>query len=128
MSFISILKKIGSTVLGIEHVAAPIAEIAFPSLAGVIGEVDTLTQRLQTAIVTVEANNPVGNGQLKSDAVIADFNASLALAQSIAHAAGQQVTYDTAQLQTTINAFVTAYNEAAKLKASIKISPTKAAT
>ena len=129
-SFITILKKVGSVLLGVEHLAAPIAEIAFPQFAGAIAEVDSLTGRLQNAITTVEANSPVGtDGSLKSAAVIADFNAAIGLAQSVAGFAGKQISYDAGALQAAINAQVNAYNAAAALKASfhmVDIVPAKA--
>ena len=122
MSFISILKTIGKTILGVEHLAAPIAEVAFPQFAGAIAEVDSLTSRLQSAIVTVEANSPVGTaGTLKSDVVTQDFNAAIGLAQSIAGFAGKQISYDASALQTAINSQVAAYNALAALKASFKV-------
>jgi hypothetical protein len=122
MSFISILKTIGSTLLGIEHVAVPIADALLPAADPIIAEVDTLFGRLQNAITTVEANSPVGTaGTLKSDIVTQDFNASLGVAQSVLAMAGKQLSYDTAALQTAINAQVTAYNAMAALKASFKV-------
>ena len=121
MSFISILKKIGTVALGIEHVAAPIISIALPQLAGPISIVDGIFQRLQTAVTTVEANNPVdGQGQVKAAAVTADFEAGLELTQSILAAENKKLTYDTAALQEAISAQVTALNAMAKVKASFK--------
>lgn len=125
-SFVSILKKVGSVILGIEHIAAPIAEIALPAFAGQIAEVDSLFTRLQSSISTVEANSPVGtNGQLKSDAVTADFNSALSLAQSVLGFTGKQITYDAAALQAAINAQVAAYNAMATLKGSFKVVSSK---
>ena len=127
MSFISILQKVGGILLGVEHVAAPIAEVVFPQFAGAVAEVDSLTARLQSAITTVEANAPVGTaGQLKSDAVTNDFNAAIGLVQSIMGFSGKAVSYDAAALQTAINAQVAAYNAMAALKTSIKVVPTTA--
>lgn len=122
MSFISILKTIGSVFLGIEHVAAPIAEALIPAAAPVIAEIDSIFSRLQSAITTVEAQSPVGTaGAVKSDVVTQDFNASLGVAQSVLAMAGKQLSYDTAALQTAINAQVAAYNAMAAVKASFKV-------
>ena len=54
MSFISILKKVGTILVGVEHVAAPILSSLLPTLAGPIGLVDGIFQKLQGAIITVE--------------------------------------------------------------------------
>lgn len=122
MSFVSILKSIGTVLFGIEHVAAPIAEALLPAAAPVIAEVDSIFARLQTAITTVEAQSPVGtSGTVKSDVVTQDFNASLGVAQSVLAMAGKQLSYDTAALQTAINAQVAAYNAMAAVKASFKV-------
>ena len=54
MSFISILKKVGTILVGVEHIAAPFVSAAFPALAGPIGLVDNIFQKLQNTIITVE--------------------------------------------------------------------------
>lgn len=124
MSFLSIIKRIGSIALGIEHVAEPIVSTLIPASQPVFAILDPIFAKLQNAIMTVEVNKPIGTpGNVSSDAVIADFEASLELAQSIASAAGQVVTYDKAELQNAINFQVSALNSMAKVKASIKMSP-----
>lgn len=124
MSFISILKKVGSVAIGIEHVAAPMLEAAVPGLAPVVATMDGVFQHLQNSIVSAEANNPVdAQGALKSAAVVADFQALVDTAQSMAQLKGEQLTYDPAALQKAINDNVTAFNSDAALKASFKLVP-----
>ena len=121
-SFLSILTSIGKTVLGIEQVAAPIAETIFPAAAPIISALDKIFQNLQGAVVTAEVNNPTGNGQVKSDAVIADFQAGLALTQSVLALEHKELQYDAAALQTAISAQVGAFNAMAAVKASFHIA------
>lgn len=122
MSFISILKKVGTILVGVEHIAAPIIGATFPALAGPIGLLDNIFQKLQNTIITVEHNNPIsGNGQLKSDATINDFNAGLDLTQQILALRGEKLTYDAKLLQDIIIHQVAAYNSMAGLKASFKV-------
>lgn len=122
MSFISILKKFGSVVLGIEQKVAPLAESFFPQFAPEIGAVDGIVTRIQTAITTVEANNPGdGQGGIKASAVIADFEAGLGLTNTILAAKGETVTYDSVALNNAITSQVAAYNAFAALKASLKV-------
>jgi hypothetical protein len=106
-----------------EHIAAPIAELIFPPAAGILGEVDGLVTKLQTAIATAEANGPLaGGGQAKNTAVVADFEAGLAVLQTVLTDTGHTVTYDPAALQAAIDAGVAFYNAAATLKSSIKLA------
>lgn len=115
MSFISIIKKIGTVGLGIEHLASPILAATVPGFAAI----DAIVQRVQAAILTIEATSPMdGQGKIKSDATVADFNAALDIAQQVAAARGKRLEYDAAALQAAINAQVEAYNNFAKLKAS----------
>lgn len=122
MSFISILKKIGSVVIGAEHIVAPVVETLVPSLSGPIAAVDGIFQRVQATITTLEANNPSdGQGAIKSAAVVADFQSGLDLTQQILSVEHKKLSYDGAALQAAINAQVAAYNAFATLKASFKI-------
>ena len=124
MSFINIIKKIGTVALGIEHIAAPIAETLLPGFAPIIAGIDNIFQHLTGAIVTVEANNPTtGQGVIKADAVTADFESGLELTQSILAMEGKKLTYDAAALQTAISSQVAALNAMAAVKASFKIVP-----
>lgn len=123
-SFMNILKKIGSLVVGVEHVVAPIAEQLLPQYSGVIITLDKLFTNFQTAVVTVEANAPVGtDGKIKESAVIADFEASLEVASNVAEASGQVLVYDKAELKLALADQVSAYNRMSKVKASIKMVP-----
>lgn len=127
MSFVNILKKVGTILVGVEHVAAPVAAVVFPQFAGPIGLLDSFVTKIQGTIVTVENNNPLdGQGQVKQDAVINDFNAGLDLFQQTLALRGETLTYDQALLKDFIDNQVAAYNAAAKLKASFKVVPKSA--
>jgi crotonobetainyl-CoA:carnitine CoA-transferase CaiB-like acyl-CoA transferase len=118
MGFTSILKKVGSVLLGIEHVAEPIVESLFPASTPLFGVFDRLSQ----AITTVEASiTTPGSGPQKSAAVVADFNAGLQLTQSILALEGKALYYDPAALQTAIDAQVAAFNAFAAVKTSFKV-------
>ena len=123
MSFISIIKKIGNAVAGVERVASPIISAVVPGAAPILAMLDPIFLKLQTAITTVEVNQPGMAGPDKAGAVAADFEAGLEVAQGIAEAMGQTVTYDKAELQNAINLQVAAFNSMAKVKASLKMVP-----
>jgi hypothetical protein len=118
MSFLSILKKIGTVALGVEHAAAPFISVAYPGFQAL----DSLFQRLASTVVTVEQNNPVdGAGALKAEAVKNDFAAGLQTTQDVLALTKKKLTYDDALLQQAIDAQVLAYNTMAKLKGSFKV-------
>ena len=120
MSFLTVLKKVGSALVGVEHVVEPIAALAFPQFAAILGGLDKLFTSVPAAVVTVEANNPAdGQGGLKSQAVIADFEAGLQVAQDLAALRKKKVVYDEAALQASINGFTDGWNNLAKVKASL---------
>jgi hypothetical protein len=122
MSFISILKKIGSVTIGAEHIVAPVIEAAVPAISGPVAALDGIFQRLQATIATVEANNPTdGQGGIKAQAVTADFQSGLDLTQQILALKGEKLTYDASALQSAIDAQTAAFNAFAKLKASFKV-------
>ena len=121
MSFISILKRVGTILIGIEKVAEPIVETVYPPSVGVFSVLDPIFARLSPAIQAMEVQTPVGSGAFKADAVVADFEVGLELAQQILSLEGKTVTYDKAQLQAGIAAQVAAYNAFAAVKASFKI-------
>lgn len=122
MSFLSIFKKIGSIALKVEHVASPIISTMLPGAAPIIMELDTIFQHLQSAVITVESNNPLdAQGAVKSASVVSDFNSGLELTQSILAMKGEMLSYDATALQTAISAQVTALNAMAAVKASFKI-------
>lgn len=119
-NFFSILKKIGSAALGVEKVAAPIAEAVFPQFAPAVSMLDGWVNRVQGAVVSVEANPVMTDGTVKSNAVIADFETGLDLTNSVLAMRGKQLSYDKAALQDAINSFVAGYNALAKVKASFQ--------
>lgn len=110
--------------MGIERVAAPILAVAIPGSAPLIARLDAIVQKLQSSILTVEAETPIDSaGKLKSEIVIADFRAGLALTQSVLALKNQILEYDPVALQEAINAQVAAYNAVAKLRVSFKVVP-----
>lgn len=119
MSFLTILKTIGKDALQI----APIAGAAVSLVNPVIGNlIMGISGKLQTAIVSAEATVTQANsGGIKADAVVADFESGLSIAQEVLAAEGKAITYDPAALQTAINNYVAAYNATAALKSSFKI-------
>jgi len=120
MSFLSILKKVGSVALGVEHIIGPTVSTFFPAFA----PIDTIFQRIQTSIVSVEQANPVdGQGKLKSDVIKNDFASGLELTQSMLALDHKKLTYDVNVLQQVIDAQVLAYNKMAELKATFKVEP-----
>lgn len=122
MSFLSVLKKIGTVALGIEHVAIPIISAADPALAPVLARLDDWLSRTQTAIQSAEVTfTDAKAGGLKQDAVIKDFENGLMTAQDALAVMGKTIQYDKAQYEKVIADFVTAYSDAAAFKASWKI-------
>lgn len=120
MSFLGALKSIGHAIAGIEPTAVTILKL-FPVTAPAAGLIDGLFHTIQGAVVTAEAQSPVGGGQIKSQAVIADFQAGLQVTQSVLALEHKTLTYDADKLQAVINAQVAALNAFAELKASFKI-------
>lgn len=120
MSFKSIIKSIDGTLLGIEHVAAPIAEGLFPQFAAPIAALDNIFSRVPSTIITLESSVSDGQGQLKAQAVIADFETGLDFTNSILAMRSKMLDYDHVELQNAINSLVAGYNSLAKVKASFK--------
>lgn len=121
MSFLSILKRIGSVALNIEHTAVPIISALDPALAPLLGRIDGWVTRVQGAVLTVEANNPVdGQGQVKLQAVIADFEAGLSIANAIAGGHGKKIAYDQAKFNESVGHLVSFYNGMGEVKSSFK--------
>jgi len=122
VSFLSVLKKIGSVAFGIEHVAVPIIAGVDPALAPILTKVDNWLSRTQTAVQSAEVTyTQAKSGGLKSNAVLQDFENGLQTAQDALAVAGKTIQYDPAEYQKVINDFVQAYNDAAAFKASWKI-------
>ncbi len=122
MSFLSVLKKIGSVAIGIEHIAVPIISAADPALAPVLAKLDGWLARTQTAVQSAELTfTDAKAGGLKQSAVIQDFENGLATAQDALAVMGKTIQYDKAQYEKVIADFVTAYTDAAAFKAGWKI-------
>ncbi len=120
MSFISILKKIGTVALGIEHVASA---SGLGSLIPGFAMIDPIFQSIANGVVRIEANNPLTPGADKASAVTQDFAAGLDTFQQILAARKEKLTYDAVALQAAIDAQVAAFNAMAKVKASFAIVP-----
>lgn len=116
MSFLSVLKKIGTVAIGVERIAAPVLNTFYPPFV----PIDNMFLHLQAAIATVEQSHPTGEGGLKAAAVKADFIAGLQVTQDVLAMNKQQLVYDEAALAASIDAQVAAFNAMAKLKASFK--------
>ena len=97
MSFLYVLKKIGSVALGIEHVAVPIISAADPALAPILAKVDNWVSRTQTAVQSAEATYTAAkSGGMKSEAVLQDFQNGLQPAQDAMAIMGKTIEYDPA--------------------------------
>jgi C4-type Zn-finger protein len=101
-----------------------ILEVIPGPIGTVTATIDGVVSRIQNAIATVEANNPVGDGQLKAAAVQADFQSAIDLAQQIAKLEGKTMVYDQAAFSAAVNAQVAAFNAFSTLKASFKLVDT----
>ena len=122
MSFLSVLKKIGSVALGIEHIAVPIISAADPAVAPFLAKLDGWLSRTQTAVQSAELTfTDAKAGGLKQAAVIQDFENGLQTAQDALAVMGKTIQYDKAQYEKVIADFVTAYSDAAAFKASWKV-------
>lgn len=122
MSFLSVLKKIGSVVAGVEHVAVPILSLADPALAPLLGKIDGWVTRTQAAVLSAEGTiTAVKSGGLKQQAVIADFETGIETAQAALAVTGKTIQYDVALYKKVIDDFVSAYNDAAEFKKTWKI-------
>ena len=120
-------KSILSTILGIEKIAEP-ALMLIPGAAPVLTILDPIFTKLQADINTVEVTKTADTpSQSSSDAVIANFENGLQVAQAFAATEGKMVVYDKLALQTAINAQVSALNSMATVKASFKMVPLPAA-
>lgn len=121
MSFLSVLRKIGSVVAGVEHVAVPLISAVDPALAPLLSTIDGWVNRVQSTVLTVEANNPVdGQGQVKLQAVIADFEAGLSIANAIAAGHGKKIDYNHPKFDESVGHLVAFYNGMGEVKKSFK--------
>jgi hypothetical protein len=122
MSFLSVLKKIGTVALGIEHIAVPIISAADPAVGPLLAKLDGWLSRTQTAVQSAELTfTDAKAGGLKQAAVIQDFENGLQTAQDALAVMGKTIQYDKTQYEKVIADFVTAYSDAAAFKASWKV-------
>lgn len=120
-SFWNALKKIGGVVLNVEHAVAPIVVNIDPALAPFVGVFEGWVNRVHGMVITAEANNPVdGQGQIKLQAVVADFEAGLSIANAIAGAKGKKIDYNHPKFNESVGHLVAFYNGMAEVKASFK--------
>ena len=124
MSFISVLRHIGSVVLGVEHIAEPIVEALFPASTPLFAIFD----RMAANIATIESQMPTASGTAKSAAVATAFDQDLQMVQAILQQTSQQLVYDPAAWQAANDAQVAAYNAYAALKATFKVLPMHSTT
>jgi hypothetical protein len=124
VSFLAILKKIGGVSIVVEHVAAPVAELVFPEFSTEIVSFDGLITRLQASMAKSEENAPSGTGAVKKQLVVNDIQMFLAAVNQTLAPAGVAASFGNAELAEAIDAFVAAYNAAAKLKMSVAIAKT----
>lgn len=124
MSFWNVLKKIAVGAVKAEQAALPLINLIDPALGTILSKLDPVFAKVITTVAVVEMNNPLdGQGQIKSNAVIADFEAGLATTQSVLALKNEKLTYDDAALQKTISDFANGYNGLAAVKQSFKIVP-----
>ncbi len=121
-SFKSIISGIWHGILGAEQVAEPVIKTLLPASAPIFALIDPIIGKIQSTIVTVEANAPDGMpGKDKFNAVLADFKAGLELSNSVLAAEGKQLTFDEVSFTAATNAQVEALRQFAVLKASVRI-------
>ncbi len=122
MSFLSVLKKIGSVALGVEHVAIPLLEAADPALAPALVIADGWFTRTFKAVASAETLiTAAKSGGLKQAAVVQDFELGFQATQDALAVASKTMQYDINQYKAVSDAFTAAYNAAAAFKATWKI-------
>jgi hypothetical protein len=106
-------KKVGTVVIGVEHVAVPIIEIAEPQLKPLLDKVDGWINRTQAAVLSLEATvTQAKAGGIKEASVVADFENGLSTAQAALAIEGKTIQYDTELYKKVVADFVAAYNDA----------------
>lgn len=122
MSFWSGFKRVLGVIAQVEHAVVPAVTPYLPPQYQVpIGAIDTLLSHLPINVGVFEANNPADKqGAAKSQAVIAELEAGLALLQEAAAIKNKRFEYDKAEVQLAINDFVSGYNRFPKIRASFK--------
>lgn len=123
MTFLSIIKGIGKGFLGIEKIAAPVAELVLPQFAGGIRMLDNLVQHGLGAMLSAETASPSGGGALKSAAVTQSMDAALELTKDLLASEGKDVNHDAAKLQNALNLQTQAFAAWADWRSSVKIVP-----
>jgi len=122
VSFLSILKNVGTVALGIEHIAAPIISATVPGAGIILSRVDSIVSLVQSGIQRQEITNPAtASGPDKALAVANDFEAGLAITNEVMATQGKTMVYDKVALKTAIDAQVAAYNAMAAVKASMRM-------
>lgn len=123
-SVLSILKRVGTVALGVEHVLAPIAEVLVPTLAPEIAFVDAWVQKIQGKVQALEVQAPAsGQGPSKLAATVADFREGIQFTQDILAMDGKALAWDQSVLEKAISDYVAALNGFAAVKSSFKIVP-----
>lgn len=122
MSFWSGFKRVLGVIAQVEHTVVPVINPLLPLPFQIpLGAIDTLLSHIPTNIAAIEANNPGDKqGAAKSQAVIAELEAGLAMLQEAAAIKNKRFEYDKAEVQLAINDFVSAYNRFPKIRASFK--------
>jgi hypothetical protein len=117
-NFLSILR----TIVGVETVAAPIAERLLPQYAAPIALLDNMLHHITASVIRTEAANPGdGQGQVKMATVMSDFQYVIDNTNAFLATIGKQGTYDTTKLQAVVDAQVAVFNNMRDLKASFKV-------
>ncbi len=115
MSFLGIFK----TVVKDTGIVAQYGSFGISVFNPVLG---ALVSKIGTAMVQVEAQIPDDSqGPTKQAAVVQDFNASMAMTQSLLAQTGKSMTWDPQKLKDAIDAQTKAFNLYHDLAASIKI-------
>ncbi len=127
-SFLSVLKRIGTVALGVEHIAGPVLAEVLPVTAGPIAIFDNFVATVLHSTATQEAANPApGAGASKLAAVTRDAEVALGIASDVVGPLlalkGEQLTYDHALFDKSMADLVSALSGFAAVKASVKITP-----
>lgn len=124
-NFKSILSGIGkvlTTVLGVERVAEPLLHL-IPGVGQAVTVFDNFTSKILNGIGSLEVDQLDGQGNIKAQAIVDDFEAGLSIAKQLAALRGETVTYDEPELRAAISDIVSGLNRLAKVKGSIKSVP-----
>ena len=121
-SFKSILTSVWHGIVGAEPTIETAAKILLPQSAPIFALIDPFISKIQSTIVTVEANAPDGTpGKDKFNAVLADFKAGLDLSNTALAVEGKQLVFDEVSFTAATNAQVEALRQFSVLKASVRL-------